>query len=198
VITTLSTVGYGDLVPYSGWGKLLGSITIILSTLCLTIPIASIHSRFVEAHSANIDAQRKHRRALRIGRQASLIMMKSKRRLPLRRAWNKWKEFVECERAKESHVAVEQQTKEIAQAEQFDEGESFEAEYDEGIFADSVALPEPIDPSGMIVGDGDNCATIEELMQMIAAQSAYVDNLSSQMNQLITASVRQEIQNQLE
>ena len=46
-IQTLSTVGYGDIVPTSTWGRLLGSVVIIVGATFLAFLTASVTSMFI-------------------------------------------------------------------------------------------------------------------------------------------------------
>jgi voltage-gated potassium channel len=48
-VQTLSTVGYGDIVPTSGWGRLLGSVVIVLGVTFLAFLTASVTSTFIAA-----------------------------------------------------------------------------------------------------------------------------------------------------
>ena len=42
----MSTVGYGDLVPQTGAGKVLGSAVVFLSMIFLALPMTIIVSKF--------------------------------------------------------------------------------------------------------------------------------------------------------
>ena len=42
----MSTVGYGDLVPQTSAGKLLGSVVVFLSMIFLALPMTIIVSKF--------------------------------------------------------------------------------------------------------------------------------------------------------
>ncbi len=62
-IVTLGTVGYGDVVPHTGWGRVVGSVVIIVGVTFIAFLTAVITSLFVEeeqkAHRTLIeDAQR--------------------------------------------------------------------------------------------------------------------------------------------
>jgi voltage-gated potassium channel len=48
-VQTLSTVGYGDVVPHSAWGRLLGSVVIIMGVTFLAFLTASVTSMFITA-----------------------------------------------------------------------------------------------------------------------------------------------------
>ncbi|XP_065647315.1 potassium voltage-gated channel subfamily A member 2 [Hydra vulgaris] len=45
-IVTMATVGYGDMVPITLWGKLIGSVTIIFGLLLVALPVPIIVSNF--------------------------------------------------------------------------------------------------------------------------------------------------------
>lgn len=42
----MSTVGYGDIVPKTGAGKVLGSVVVFLSMIFLALPMTIIVSKF--------------------------------------------------------------------------------------------------------------------------------------------------------
>lgn len=46
-IVTLATVGYGDVVPHTGWGRLVGSVVIVIGVTLLSFLIAIVTSYFV-------------------------------------------------------------------------------------------------------------------------------------------------------
>ena len=48
-LQTLSTVGYGDVVPHTAWGRVLGSLVIVLGITFLSVLTATITSAFVRA-----------------------------------------------------------------------------------------------------------------------------------------------------
>ena len=48
-VQTLSTVGYGDIVPTGIWGRLLGSVVIIMGVTFLAFLTASVTSMFITA-----------------------------------------------------------------------------------------------------------------------------------------------------
>lgn len=47
-MATLTTVGYGDVIPLTGWGKLLSSIIAILGIGLVALPTGILSSGFVE------------------------------------------------------------------------------------------------------------------------------------------------------
>ena len=48
-IVTLATVGYGDIVPTTAWGRVLGSITILFGVTFLSFLTATVTSLFVSS-----------------------------------------------------------------------------------------------------------------------------------------------------
>jgi voltage-gated potassium channel len=48
-IVTLGTVGYGDIVPHTGWGRVVGSVVIVFGVTFLAFLTATVTSYFVEA-----------------------------------------------------------------------------------------------------------------------------------------------------
>jgi voltage-gated potassium channel len=61
-LQTLSTVGYGDVVPHTAWGRVVGSVVIILGVTFLSFLTATITSYFVTANqeerAADVEALR--------------------------------------------------------------------------------------------------------------------------------------------
>jgi voltage-gated potassium channel len=56
-IVTLGTVGYGDVVPHTAWGRFVGSIVIIVGVTFISFLIATVTSYFVAAEEAEADAE---------------------------------------------------------------------------------------------------------------------------------------------
>jgi voltage-gated potassium channel len=52
-IVTLGTVGYGDVVPHTAWGRVLGGVVIICGVTFLSFLIAIVTSLFIDAHRAS-------------------------------------------------------------------------------------------------------------------------------------------------
>src|SRR6266513_5991611 len=51
-IVTLATVGYGDVVPHTAWGRVVGSGVIIVGVTFISFLIATVTSYFVAAEEA--------------------------------------------------------------------------------------------------------------------------------------------------
>jgi voltage-gated potassium channel len=61
-IVTLGTVGYGDIVPTTGWGRFLGSIVIVVGVTFLSFLTATVTSLFVSSEQEERDAESETRR----------------------------------------------------------------------------------------------------------------------------------------
>ena len=61
-LVTLATVGYGDIVPHTAWGRVVGAAVIVLGVTFLSVLTATITTSFVaadqEARAAEADARR--------------------------------------------------------------------------------------------------------------------------------------------
>jgi voltage-gated potassium channel len=58
-IVTLATVGYGDVVPHTAWGRVVGSVVIVIGVTFISFLTATITSYFVAAEEAEADSQAK-------------------------------------------------------------------------------------------------------------------------------------------
>jgi voltage-gated potassium channel len=55
-IVTLATVGYGDIVPHTAWGRIVGSVVIVLGVTFISILTATVTSYFVAANQEDFAA----------------------------------------------------------------------------------------------------------------------------------------------
>ena len=70
MVVTMTTVGYGDLYPTSTAGRLLGSIVLFLSIICLAVPISLVGVHIDKASADYIRAAQQ--RSKQIGRRSSV------------------------------------------------------------------------------------------------------------------------------
>jgi len=61
-VVTLGTVGYGDIVPHSAWGRFIGVIVIVFGITFLSFLMATVTSLFVASDQAANDAKAEARR----------------------------------------------------------------------------------------------------------------------------------------
>jgi voltage-gated potassium channel len=61
-IVTLGTVGYGDVVPHTPWGRVVGSVLIVGGVTFLSFLIAIVTSQFVSAGQEEKDAMEREER----------------------------------------------------------------------------------------------------------------------------------------
>jgi voltage-gated potassium channel len=54
-IVTLGTVGYGDIVPHTTWGRVVGSVVILVGVTFISFLTATVTSYFVAAEEAEAD-----------------------------------------------------------------------------------------------------------------------------------------------
>jgi voltage-gated potassium channel len=57
-IVTLATVGYGDIVPHTTWGRVLGSVVIICGVTFISFLVATVTSVFVDADREELEQRR--------------------------------------------------------------------------------------------------------------------------------------------
>jgi voltage-gated potassium channel len=61
-IVTLGTVGYGDIVPTTPWGRLIGSVVIVVGVTFLSFLTATVTSLFVSTAQEEKEARSEARR----------------------------------------------------------------------------------------------------------------------------------------
>ncbi|MEA2305711.1 MAG: voltage-gated potassium channel [Solirubrobacteraceae bacterium] len=61
-IVTLATVGYGDIVPHTAWGRIVGSAVILIGVTFLALLTATVTSYFVSAYQEERAADTEGRR----------------------------------------------------------------------------------------------------------------------------------------
>ena len=64
-IVTLATVGYGDIVPHTAWGRVVGSVVIVVGVTFLSFLTATVTSMFVSADQDERTAEAETLRASR-------------------------------------------------------------------------------------------------------------------------------------
>jgi len=60
-IVTLGTVGYGDVVPHTAWGRVVGSIVIVFGVTFIAFLTATVTSAFVSAAEEEARASERRR-----------------------------------------------------------------------------------------------------------------------------------------
>ena len=62
-VVTLGTVGYGDIVPHSAWGRVIGVLVIVLGVTFLSFLMATVTSLFVASDQDRRNARTDEERA---------------------------------------------------------------------------------------------------------------------------------------
>ena len=57
-IVTLGTVGYGDVVPHTAWGRVLGGTVIVFGVTFVSFLVAIVTSMLVDANRADVEDAR--------------------------------------------------------------------------------------------------------------------------------------------
>ena len=73
-IVTLATVGYGDVVPTTPWGRVVGSATIIVGVTFLSFLTATVTSLFISTEQDEKAAEEAKRRAASEAETRALIL----------------------------------------------------------------------------------------------------------------------------
>ncbi len=60
-VVTLATVGYGDVVPHTAWGRVVGSVVIVVGVTFISFLTATVTSYFVSAEQEEAAAEEKER-----------------------------------------------------------------------------------------------------------------------------------------
>jgi voltage-gated potassium channel len=78
-LVTIATVGYGDVVPTTPWGRVVGSATIILGVTFLSFLTATVTSLFVSAEQDRKAVEEEKRRAASEEETRALILQLDER-----------------------------------------------------------------------------------------------------------------------
>ena len=78
-LVTIATVGYGDVVPTTSWGRVVGSATIILGITFLSFLTATVTSLFVSAEQEEKAAEEARQRAASEAETRALILQLDER-----------------------------------------------------------------------------------------------------------------------
>jgi Ion channel len=62
-VVTLGTVGYGDIVPHTAWGRVLGSVVIVAGVTFISFLTATVTSLFVTADQQELTGETEERHA---------------------------------------------------------------------------------------------------------------------------------------
>ena len=62
-IVTLATVGYGDIVPYTTWGRIIGTFVIVIGVTFLSFLTATVTSLFISSEENQRDIALQRREA---------------------------------------------------------------------------------------------------------------------------------------
>lgn len=108
-LVTFTTVGYGDMVPATTIGKVLGSITMYTGIILIAMPITIMG---VNLSSLYVDDQKRRARRQRVlaeGAKMLRIIVMGRNHLPLRSAWNKWKDLIKKPATITTHDMVKEE-----------------------------------------------------------------------------------------
>lgn len=119
-IVTMTTVGYGDDVPVTVTGKLVGGATMIAGVFVLAFPTVILSTNFQEIHQAKVEGHRQMERIFAAQREAAR-----------RRAEERRKREEELERRREQNLLLEERDEEEEEEMEQEEREMDSQEVDE-------------------------------------------------------------------
>jgi voltage-gated potassium channel len=79
-IVTLGTVGYGDIVPHTAWGRVVGSIVIVFGVTFIAFLTATVTSAFVSSAEQE-ERERERQREEEIEEETRALMRELKTQL---------------------------------------------------------------------------------------------------------------------
>jgi voltage-gated potassium channel len=79
-IVTLGTVGYGDIVPHTAWGRVVGSLVIVFGVTFIAFLTATVTSAFVSS-SEQEERQREREREEEIEEETRALLRELKTQL---------------------------------------------------------------------------------------------------------------------
>eukprot|EP00802_Teleaulax_amphioxeia_P024242 Tamp_24913.p1 GENE.Tamp_24913~~Tamp_24913.p1 ORF type:complete len:192 (-),score=27.16 Tamp_24913:178-753(-) len=79
-VITLCTVGYGDLVPLSPFGKLFGSMCCVAGVVMVALPISVISSTFQDQYQEHIENEKILEGKRRVAKEREALLNKMKQR----------------------------------------------------------------------------------------------------------------------
>eukprot|EP00300_Choanocystis_sp_HF-7_P003016 c12275_g1_i1.p1 GENE.c12275_g1_i1~~c12275_g1_i1.p1 ORF type:complete len:534 (+),score=91.53 c12275_g1_i1:223-1602(+) len=108
-LVTFTTVGYGDMVPATTIGKVLGSITMYTGIILIAMPITIMGVNLSSLYAEDQQRRARKQRVLAEGAKLLRIIVHGRGRLPLRFAWNVWRDLIKKPAPLSTHDLVKEE-----------------------------------------------------------------------------------------
>eukprot|EP00300_Choanocystis_sp_HF-7_P000100 c10086_g1_i2.p1 GENE.c10086_g1_i2~~c10086_g1_i2.p1 ORF type:complete len:618 (+),score=84.45 c10086_g1_i2:49-1902(+) len=106
ILVTFATVGYGDLVPTTPFGRFVGVIAMYSGSILIAMPITIMGLNIGHLYLLDKERRKKRARVLRTAIQIIRNILRGQSTVPMRRAWNTWRHFSNQERELELHPGI--------------------------------------------------------------------------------------------
>eukprot|EP00301_Raphidiophrys_heterophryoidea_P027232 c9559_g1_i1.p1 GENE.c9559_g1_i1~~c9559_g1_i1.p1 ORF type:complete len:520 (+),score=80.36 c9559_g1_i1:99-1658(+) len=94
VLVTMTTVGYGDMYPTTGWGRVIGALSMYMGIILISMPITIMGVNLADLYQQEIKRRQRDERVHNIIGTFLHTLIVGGHVYEMRRSWNSWRYFV--------------------------------------------------------------------------------------------------------